>query len=163
MGQILQNRHASFAAMLRYFASNPGSIEPFRFARPEQSFPLKIRSAASSFQKRTQLFVHHERPDRMKTLARLTLLIALSLVMPAPTACAWPFKSKVTRANYEKIHSGMTKVQVQQILGKPSEMKSEMGLQDLGEFDSWVYWHRGAMVMIDFSNGYVSDKSWTQD
>jgi hypothetical protein len=52
---------------------------------------------------------------------------------------------------------------VQQILGKPAEMKSEVGLQDLGEFDSWVYWHRGTMVMIDFSNGHVSDKSWTQD
>jgi len=99
----------------------------------------------------------------MKILPRFALLIALILAIPAPTAQAWPFKSKVTRANYEKVHNGMTKAQVQQILGKPSEMKSEKGLQDLGEFDSWVYWHRGAMVMIDFSNGYVSDKSWTQD
>lgn len=99
----------------------------------------------------------------MKTFVRLTLLILLSLSIAAPTPHAWPFKSKVTRANYEKVRNGMTKVQVQQILGKPSEMKSERGLQDLGEFDSWVYWHRGAMVMIDFSNGYVSDKSWTQD
>jgi hypothetical protein len=99
----------------------------------------------------------------MKTLTRLTLLIVLSLAVPAPTMRAWPFKSKVTRENYERVHNGMTKAQVQQILGNPDEMKSEMGLQDLGEFDSWVYWHRGTMVMIDFSNGYVSDKSWTQD
>jgi hypothetical protein len=99
----------------------------------------------------------------MKTLTRLTLLIVLSLAVPAPTMRAWPFKSKVTRENYERVHNGMTKAQVQQILGNPAEMKSEMGLQDLGEFDSWVYWHRGTMVMIDFSNGYVSDKSWTQD
>jgi hypothetical protein len=106
--------------------------------------------------------MHNERPDQMKTLARLALLIALILAMPAPGARAWPFKSKVTRENYEKIHNGMTKAQVEEILGKPTEMKSEMGLQDLGEFESWIYWHRGTMVMIGFSNGYVSDKSWTQ-
>jgi len=98
----------------------------------------------------------------MKTLARFALLIVLILVMPVPAAPALPFKSKVTRQNYERIHNGMTKAQVEKILGKPAEMKSERGLQDLGEFDSWIYWHRGAMVMIDFSNGYVSDKSWTQ-
>jgi SmpA / OmlA family len=106
--------------------------------------------------------MHNERPDQMKTLARLALLIALILAMPAPGARAWPFKSKVTRENYEKIHNGMTKAQVEEILGKPTEMKSEMGLQDLGEFETWIYWHRGTMVMIGFSNGYVSDKSWTQ-
>jgi SmpA/OmlA family protein len=99
----------------------------------------------------------------MKTLTCLILLIVLGLAVPVPTMRAWPFKSKVTRENYERVHNGMTKAQVQQILGKPAEMKSEVGLQDLGEFDSWVYWHRGTMVMIDFSNGHVSDKSWTQD
>jgi hypothetical protein len=106
--------------------------------------------------------MHNEKPYPMKTLARLALLIVLSLAVPATTTQAWPFKSKVTRENYERVHNGMTKAQVEQILGKPTEMKSEMGLQDLGEFDSWIYWHRGTMVMIGFSNGYVSDKSWTQ-
>jgi hypothetical protein len=104
----------------------------------------------------------HESLDRMKTLARLALLIALILVMPVHAAPTLPFKSKVTRQNYERIHNGMTKAQVEKILGKPSEMKSEMGLQDLGEFDSWIYWHGGIVVMVAFSNGYVSDKSWTQ-
>ena len=98
----------------------------------------------------------------MKTLARFALLIVLILVMPVPAAPALPFKSKVTRQNYERIHNGMTKAQVKKILGKPTEMKSETGLQDLGEFDSWIYWHGGIMVMIGFTNGYVSDKSWTQ-
>ena len=98
----------------------------------------------------------------MKTLARFALLIVLILVMPVPAAPALPFKSKVTRQNYEKIHKGMTKAQVKKILGKPTEMKSETGLQDLGEFDSWIYWHGAIMVMICFSNGYVSDKSWIQ-
>src|SRR5262249_3118422 len=112
--------------------------------------------------KRTQLFMHNERPDRMKTLAPLALIIVLILAMPAPAAHAWPFKSKVTREHYEKIHNGMTEAQVEKILGRPSEMKREMGLQDLGEFDSWIYWRSGTMVMIGFSNGHVSDKSWTQ-
>ena len=70
----------------------------------------------------------------MKTLARFALLIVLILVMPVPAAPALPFKSKVTRQNYEKIHKGMTKAQVEKILGKPTEMKSETGLQHLGEF-----------------------------
>ena len=104
----------------------------------------------------------HERPVRMTTVARLALLIVLILVMPVPAAPALPFKSKVTRQNYERIHNGMTKAQVEKILGKPAEMKNEMGLQDLGEFDSWIYWHGEIMVMIGFTNGYVSDKSWTQ-
>ena len=104
----------------------------------------------------------NERAEQMKTFARLALLLVLILTMPGPAARAWPFNSKVTRQNYERIHNGMTKTQVEEILGKPTEMKSEMGLQDLGEFDSWIYWHGEIMVMIGFSNGYVSDKSWTQ-
>jgi SmpA / OmlA family len=104
----------------------------------------------------------HEGPHRMKTLVRLALLIMLILGASMPAAPTLPFKSKVTRQNYERIHNGMTKAQVQKILGKPAEMKSERGLQDLGEFDSWIYWHGEIMVMIGFSNGYVSDKSWTQ-
>ena len=113
------------------------------------------------FQKRSELFMH-ERQDRMRTLTRLALLIVLILVVPVHAAPALPFKSRVTRQNYERIHNGMTKAQVEKILGRPAEVKNEMGLQDLGEFDSWIYWHGEIMVMIAFSNGYVSDKSWTQ-
>ena len=98
----------------------------------------------------------------MKTLARFVLLIVLILGTSVPAVPALPFKSKVTRQNYERIHHGMTKAQVEKILGRPAEMKNEVGLQDLGEFDSWIYWHGQIMVMIGFSNGYVSDKSWTQ-
>jgi len=101
-------------------------------------------------------------PDHIKILARLALLVVLILAMPAPVARAWPFNSKVTRENYEKIHNGMTKAQVEEILGKPNEMKTETGIQGLGEFESWIYWHGGTMVMIGFSKGYVSDKSWTE-
>jgi hypothetical protein len=128
----------------------------------KKSLWLKNPHRCFKFQKRSQLFMHNERPDQMKIFARLALLILLILAMPTPAAHARPFKSKVTRENYEKIHNGMTKAQVEEILGKPTEMKSEMGLQDLGEFESWIYWHRGTMVMIGFSNGYVSEKSWTQ-
>ena len=45
----------------------------------------------------------------MTTVARLALLIVLILVMPVPAAPTLPFKSKVTRQNYERIHNGMTK------------------------------------------------------
>ena len=82
--------------------------------------------------------------------------------MPAPTARAWPFKSKLTRQNYEKIHNGMTKAQVEEILGMPKQMKSEAEIQGIGKLESWIYWHRRTMVMIGFTNGYVSDESWTE-
>src|SRR5713101_7504969 len=98
----------------------------------------------------------------MQTIARLALLVALFAAMPAPLAQAWSLKSKVTKENYEKIHNGMTKDQVQEILGKPNNMKSEMEIQGMGKLESWIYWHRGTMVMIGFTNGYVSDKSWTE-
>jgi len=97
----------------------------------------------------------------MKTFARLALLVVLISAMPAPTARAWPFKSKLTRENYEKIHNGMTKAQVEEILGMP-KMKSEAEIQGIGKLESWIYWHRRTMVMIGFTNGYVSDESWTE-
>jgi len=98
----------------------------------------------------------------MKTFARLALLVVLISAMPAPTARAWPFKSKLTRENYEKIHNGMTKAQVEEILGMPKQMKSEAEIQGIGKLESWIYWHRRTMVMIGFTNGYVSDESWTE-
>ena len=61
----------------------------------------------------------NERAEQMKTFARLALLLVLILAMPGPAARAWPFKSKVTRQNYERIHNGMTETQVEEILGKP--------------------------------------------
>ena len=82
--------------------------------------------------------------------------------MLAPAAHAWPFKSKLTRQNYKKIHNGMTKAQVEKILGTPKQMKSEAEIQGIGKLESWIYWRRRAMVMIGFTNGYVSDESWTE-
>ena len=98
----------------------------------------------------------------MKTLARLALLVVLIPAMPAPAAHAWPFKSKLTRQNNEKIHNGMTKAQVEEILGMPKQVKSEAEIEDIGQLESWIYWRRRAMVLIEFTNGYVSDESWTE-
>ena len=98
----------------------------------------------------------------MKTFARLALLVVLISAMPAPTARAWPFQSKLTRENYEKIHNGMTKAQVEKILGTPKQMKSEAEIQGIGKLESWMYWHRRTMVIVGFTNGYVSDESWTE-
>lgn len=72
------------------------------------------------------------------------------------------FGSSITKDNYDKIRNGMTKDEVQDILGKPNSMQSEMEVQGLGKLDSWIYTHRGAMVMIGFTGGRVSDKSWTE-
>jgi hypothetical protein len=98
----------------------------------------------------------------MKRLARLALLVLLISAVPVPTAHAWPFKSKLTKGNYEKIHNGMAKAEVEELLGKPKQMKSEAEVQDIGKLESWVYWRRRTMVIIGFTNGYVSDKSWTE-
>jgi hypothetical protein len=100
----------------------------------------------------------------MKTLAHLALLVVLISAVPAPAAHAlpWPPKSKLTRQNYEKIHNGMTKEQVEEILGRPKQMKSEAEVQGIGKLESWIYWRRRTMVVIGFTNGYVSDESWTE-
>jgi hypothetical protein len=100
----------------------------------------------------------------MKTLARFALLVVLISAVPAPAAHAWPwhFESKLTRQNYERIHNGMTKEQVEVILGRPKQMKSEAEVQGIGKLESWIYWRRRTMVVIGFTNGYVSDESWTE-
>jgi hypothetical protein len=99
----------------------------------------------------------------MKTIARLALLVVLMTAIPAPMAqAAWPFKSKVTRENYDKIHNGMSKDEVEAILGKPNTMKSEMEMQGLGKIESWVYMHKGIMIMVGFTSGRVSDKTWSE-
>jgi hypothetical protein len=100
----------------------------------------------------------------MKTLVSLASLVVLISAMPVPAVHAWPWpsKSKLTRQNYERIHNGMTKEQVEAILGMPKQMKSEADVQGIGKLESWIYWHHRTMVVIGFTNGYVSDESWTE-
>ena len=36
----------------------------------------------------------------------------------------------------------MTKAQVEEILGRPKQMKSEADIQGIGKIESWIYWRR---------------------
>ena len=60
----------------------------------------------------------------------LTLLAAFALALAGPLACqrtAAPtaLTTKLTKANYDLVHAGMTKTQVEAILGPPTSVESK--------------------------------------
>ena len=72
--------------------------------------------------------------------------------------------SKLTKENYENVKVGMTKDQVIEVLGKPGD-KSETEIPGLGlgKMEMWTWnnvGYGGKVVMVNFQNGRVSDKSW---
>ena len=69
--------------------------------------------------------------------------------------------TKVTRENYEKIQSGMTKEQVTEIMGK-ADMSSESDMGELGKIVLWHYQLGNKAIDVTFDNGKVIDKSWTE-
>jgi len=93
----------------------------------------------------------------MKNMARIfaVALMAFALL----TGC-----SKLTKENYDQVKVGMTKDQVTELLGKPGD-KSETEIPGLGlgKMEMWTWnnvGYGGKVVMVNFQNGRVSDKSW---
>lgn len=87
----------------------------------------------------------------MKQLSHL-LLVALSLCF---FACSGP-GSKVTSENYDKITTGMSKAQVEELIGKPTRLESG---QMLGiEGVTYYYTTRKAEVKVVFLNDSVVSK-----
>jgi len=73
-------------------------------------------------------------------------------------------KQGVTRATYDAIKIGMSKQQIIDMLGEPSN-KSETETPGLGTTEIWQ-WTRGFVgikaITVFFQNGIVSDKNWTE-
>jgi outer membrane protein assembly factor BamE (lipoprotein component of BamABCDE complex) len=82
----------------------------------------------------------------------LCLVISLSLI-----SCGG---SKLTQENFEKIQTGMTLVQVQAILGEPTESSSV----DVAVFSGSVSkWKQGEVtITIQFVNGKVVAKQFSK-
>ncbi len=93
----------------------------------------------------------------MKNMARIfaVALMAFALL----TGC-----SKLTKENYDQVKVGMTKEQVIDLLGKPGDKgETEIPGLGLGKMEMWTWnnvGYGGKMVMVNFRNGRVSDKSW---
>jgi hypothetical protein len=72
-------------------------------------------------------------------MRRWTLLVALAglaVVVAAGVVVLWPRADRVTRANYERIQIGMTRADVEAILGPPGDYRTghgEAGVNCLGE------------------------------
>lgn len=89
----------------------------------------------------------------MKTLIRASKLMLCVAVLSLLVACG----SKVTAANLDKVKNDMTTAQVQDILGKPTEVKTSgfMGLTST----TYTYKKGNSEIVITFVNDKVMTKS----
>jgi len=68
--------------------------------------------------------------------------------------------SKITRENFDKIRAGMGHDEVAAILGKPTEASSvSFGALSGG---AWVWKRNGTVITIQFANGKVLAKQFSQ-
>jgi outer membrane protein assembly factor BamE (lipoprotein component of BamABCDE complex) len=90
---------------------------------------------------------------------RLLLLAALFL---ASAGCSRSISgSKLTRANYDQITNGMSKTQVETILGKPTTMETKDVL--IFKKSTWRYEEGSKFAMITFKNDEVDEKTTNLD
>jgi outer membrane protein assembly factor BamE (lipoprotein component of BamABCDE complex) len=90
---------------------------------------------------------------------RLLLLAALLL---ASVGCNRSLSgSKLTRANYDQITNGMSKTQVETILGKPTTMETKDVL--IFKKSTWRYEEGSKFAMITFKNDEVDEKTTNLD
>ncbi len=97
----------------------------------------------------------------MKNLL-LTLLAALFLVGAGPLACnrtAAPLAaaSKLNKANYDQIRAGMTKSQVEGILGAPTSVETK----DFVVYKKTIYRYQEGNVVVNIS--FKNDELDTKD
>jgi hypothetical protein len=102
---------------------------------------------------------------RPRMVARIALALALCLLVPA---CV---KSKVTRANFDKITNGMTMEEVEKVLGK-GEKETGDGSNVAGQFgvavtgtptvgggETYKWESSKATITVTFRQGKVVGKS----
>jgi outer membrane protein assembly factor BamE (lipoprotein component of BamABCDE complex) len=86
----------------------------------------------------------------------LRLCIVLSLAGSLLTACNNIADSKLNRANYDKIHEGMSKEQVQAILGPPTSTSTEDKI--IYKRTTWRYTKGDKYINITFKNDELDSK-----
>ena len=91
---------------------------------------------------------------KLSSVAFLAVIALCGLLL---TSCDRnPFGSKLTLANYNKITTGMSKAQVQEILGKPTKVETK----DMVIFKKTTYRYEDGknFAMITFKNDEVDGK-----
>lgn len=88
---------------------------------------------------------------RMRFLSRFAVAAALALLL---AGCG----SKITESNFAKIHQGMTREQVVDVLGKPTNSSTMHVLGLSGTSATWTDKH--ARITIQFVDGKVRMKSF---
>lgn len=85
----------------------------------------------------------------MKTLARISPLLLLSVVALGLAACG----SKLTQVNLDKVKTGMSETEVTSILGTPT--RSEIDDNPLIKTSVYIYEQGEQKVTVTFVNGSV--------
>jgi hypothetical protein len=57
----------------------------------------------------------------MRRRKLLVALAGLTVVLAARVVVLWPPKNRITEENFKRIHRGMTRTQVEEILGQPGD------------------------------------------
>ena len=89
---------------------------------------------------------------RLQTLARLTLVVLIALSV----SC---IGKRITKANVDQVTEGMSKKQVESILGQPTSLKTED--QTIMKQTTYVYRQGKDTVTIVFKNDKVQSKDST--
>ena len=89
---------------------------------------------------------------RLQTLARLTLVVLIALSV----SC---IGKRITKANVDQVTEGMSKKQVESILGQPTSLKNED--QTIMKQTTYVYRQGKDTVTIVFKNDKVQSKDST--
>jgi outer membrane protein assembly factor BamE (lipoprotein component of BamABCDE complex) len=84
---------------------------------------------------------------------KMRYLLLLLLAAFALVSCN---QSKLTTSNYDQITTGMSKAQVQQILGPPTTMDTKDMI--IFKKTTWRYEHGKDFAMITFKNDEVDSK-----
>ena len=84
--------------------------------------------------------------------------ILLTLLLPRP--------SRVTRENYERIREGMSRAQVEAIVGKPGDYRTRPTTIPLGRgsaIDDWKAWYGNeGQIVVEFVDGQVFGKEYVK-
>ena len=86
----------------------------------------------------------------MKTLATTLLALVFALLL---ASCN---RSKLTSSNYDQITTGMSKAQVEQILGKPTTKETKDMI--LFSKSTWRYEDGKKFVLVTFKNDQLDSK-----
>jgi outer membrane protein assembly factor BamE (lipoprotein component of BamABCDE complex) len=94
------------------------------------------------------------KPERMKLFPRLCMILFLAGGLL--TACNDAGGLKLNRANYDQIHEGMSKEQVQVILGPPTSTSTEDKI--IYKRTIWRYTKGDKYINLTFKNDELDSK-----